>query len=120
MWCIPQTDDFCCIKRVASGCLEASVTYSPYCVERLSGNSEYAPLRGPTILWNRTRGHHFGRFALPKNASSGPSGYFPDSLWKGNSQKFARVRGSVDCFWLVGDSEQEEDRHSGSGEDRRA
>src|SRR5215218_2972799 len=35
-------------------------------VERLSGNSERAPLQGLTSLRNRTKGHHFGRFALPK------------------------------------------------------
>src|SRR5215217_9496340 len=35
-------------------------------LERLSGNSERAPLRGLTSLRNRTKGHHFGRFALPK------------------------------------------------------
>jgi len=57
--------------------------------QRLSGNSEGAPFRGPAGLRNGVQGTLFRRFALPRNARSNPSSYFPDSLWKWNSQKFA-------------------------------
>jgi hypothetical protein len=63
--------------------------YSPECVERLSGNSEWAPFRGLTSPHNGPKWHDFRRFALPGNAQSEPSRYFPDSLWKVNSRKSA-------------------------------
>ena len=55
---------------------------------RLSGKSEYVPLRGPTRLWNGATWHYFGRFALTKYELSDPHTEFPDSLWKRNSPKF--------------------------------
>ena len=53
-----------------------------YAVQRLSGNSELAPLRALTSLRNGAKGYHFGRLALPRNARSDPRSEFPDSLLK--------------------------------------
>jgi len=63
-------------------------SYSPECLERLSGNSEEAPLRGPLSLQNGANRYPFGRFALLRDVPIDPSCYFPDSLWKGYSPKF--------------------------------
>src|SRR5215204_5774626 len=49
-------------------------------VERLSGNSESAPLRGPTSLLNGANEHLFWPLAPPKDARSDPHSDFPDSL----------------------------------------
>src|SRR5215217_8323284 len=67
--------------------------YSPKCLERLSGKSRRAPNRGH-------RGQHRGArrpyFRVAGERSSlvdtSPT-YFPDSLWKVNSPKFA-----LTCF----------------------
>jgi hypothetical protein len=49
-------------------------------LQRLSGNSERAPIHGPMSLRNGTKGHHFGRFALPRTVRCDPHNDFPDSL----------------------------------------
>src|SRR5215204_188713 len=58
-------------------------------LERLSGNSARASLRGPTRLPNGANEHLFRRLASPKEARSDPHSDFPDGLWKGYSPKFA-------------------------------
>src|SRR5215213_5156644 len=75
----------------------ASRSYSPKCVERLSGNSEGAPFRGPAGLRNGVQGTLFRRFALPTNAPSDPSSYFPDSL----STTFGEYPRRVDAETLL-------------------
>ena len=52
------------LDRCASPCSQMAKVE----LQRLSGNSERAPIHGPASLPNETKGHHFGRFALPRTA----------------------------------------------------
>ena len=58
----------------------AQAIYQTFSLERMSGKSERAPFRGPLSLQNDAKWHHFGRFALLKNALFDPHSDFPDSF----------------------------------------
>jgi hypothetical protein len=57
-----------------------TANFGEYPFQRLSGNSELAPFRGPLRLQNGAKRHLFGRFALPRNVPFDPHSDFPDSL----------------------------------------
>jgi hypothetical protein len=64
-------------------------TFQTVSLERLSGNSRWCRFRGPTSPCNGANRRPFRRLAPSKYAPANPSSYFPDSLWKRNSRKFA-------------------------------
>jgi hypothetical protein len=59
-------------------------------------------------LQNGAKRYPIGRFALPRNVPFDPSGYFPDSLWKGSSRNFA-----LTAFSEVGHDRHRERRDDG-------
>src|SRR5215208_7009523 len=56
------------------------VIFQTVSLERLSGNFERAPFRGPKSPHEGAKWHNFRRSALPRKARSDPFRYFPDSL----------------------------------------
>jgi hypothetical protein len=50
------------------------------CLERLSGNSKWAPFRGPISLGDGVKRRPLGRLGRPRSTRSDPANYFPDSL----------------------------------------
>jgi len=63
--------------------------YPPECVEGLSGKSERTPFWGPKSLQKGVKRHLINALRYRNNALTDPSGHFPNSLWKGGSQKLA-------------------------------
>jgi hypothetical protein len=70
-----------CPTRFVSKWLKSSV-------ERLSGNSEWAPFCAPEGLSNGAKRRRSSTSCATKTGPAHPSGEFPDSLWKCNSAKF--------------------------------
>lgn len=54
--------------------------YSPGCVEKLFGKSEWAPLRGPMSRKKRGEKHPYRRLAPAKTHDLDPPGYLPNGF----------------------------------------
>jgi hypothetical protein len=70
-------------------------------VERLSGNSEYAPFWSPTSPRNGVEKRPLSTYCATQTVPTCSSGYFPDSLWKGYSQMLDfRVTAFYEVRWV--------------------